>query len=298
VKFAHPQWRGFERAPEGHLLDQLVDLSGPMGIAYERSVGFHKDFHVHDRAMIILPRGACVVRVTTAGRRGDTYTFGNRSALIVPSGVEHEDDAVSSIFDTLALYPSTSLLATVANDEDVPPATATRFFSRCQVLARSQWLEGLVQEYVLARVVTGHESKKTIAFLERQILVELLAPAHDRRRRPERAVVPEAAGVADRALRHIEANLFSKLTLDAIAAHAFASPATVLRHFREAIGTTPHAYIRGRRLEEARRLIEAGHQRVSDVAMLVGYENFGAFSTSFKRYFGKPPSSYAPPPRR
>src|SRR5712692_5842493 len=169
MRFAFPQWKGFERAPEGHLLDQLVDLSGPMGIAYERSVGFHKDFHVHDRAMIILPRGACVVRVTTTGRRGDTYTIGNRSALIVPRGTEHEDDAVSSIFDTLALYPSEPLLAAVANDEDVPRATATRFFSRCQALARSRWLDDLVQEYVLARVVTGHESRKTIAFLERQI---------------------------------------------------------------------------------------------------------------------------------
>ena len=57
MRFAFPQWKGFERAPEGHLLDQLVDLSGPMGIAHERSVGFHKDFHRHDRPMIVAPRG-------------------------------------------------------------------------------------------------------------------------------------------------------------------------------------------------------------------------------------------------
>ena len=47
MRFAFPQWRGFESAPHGHLLDQIVDLSGPMGIAYERSVGFYKDVHTH-----------------------------------------------------------------------------------------------------------------------------------------------------------------------------------------------------------------------------------------------------------
>jgi AraC-like DNA-binding protein len=49
-----------------------------------------------------------------------------------------------------------------------------------------------------------------------------------------------------------------------------------------------------RRLEEARRLIEAGTHAVGQVAVLVGYENFGAFSTAFKRQFGRSPSSFLP----
>ena len=43
------QWKGFEIAPEGCLLDQVIDLSTEMGIAYERSCGFYKDYHVHER---------------------------------------------------------------------------------------------------------------------------------------------------------------------------------------------------------------------------------------------------------
>ena len=38
-------------------------------------------------------------------------------------------------------------------------------------------------------------------------------------------------------------------------------------------------------------MIEAGGTPVGDVAMLVGYENFAAFSTAFKRHFGAPPSA-------
>src|SRR5438552_2025409 len=121
-----------------------------MGIAYERSVGFHKDFHAHDRPMILLPRGACVITVRTAGE--------GPGLLAVDS-------------------------------------------------------------------VTG------------------------------------------RAMRYIEANLFSDVPLPAIACHAFASPSTLLRHFRDDTGKTPHAYIKARRMEEARRLLEEGGRAVGDVAM-------------------------------
>jgi len=67
-------------------------------------------------------------------------------------------------------------------------------------------------------------------------------------------------------MRYIEANLFSDVSLPAIARDAFASPSTLLRHFRDDTGKTPHAYIKTRRLEEARRLIEVGVQNSSAFA--------------------------------
>lgn len=71
-----------------------------------------------------------------------------------------------------------------------------------------------------------------------------------------------------------------------------------LRQFQRDTGKSPYAYIKTRRLEEARRLVEAGTHPVGDVAMLVGYENFGSFSTAFKNHFGRPPSSFQPRPNR
>ena len=289
---AYPQWKGFERAPEGHLLDQVIDLSGPMGIAYERSVGFRKDFHAHDRPMVLLPRGSCVVRVRVTGHRAATHTIGSAVALIVPSRVEHEDEAVSSIFDTLALFPSPSLVATVADDEGIPKAAAAKLMSLPREFARSPWLDTLAQEYVFARVVSRRESATTLAFFERQLLVEILAALPGRGKAPERPRRPATDTVTGRALRYIEANLFSDVSLPAIAHHAFASASTVLRHFRDEIGTSPHAYLKTRRLEEARRLLETGTGAVGDVALLVGYENFAAFTTAFTRHFGAPPSAF------
>ena len=296
--FAFPQWRGFEVAPEGHLLDQLVDLSGPMGIAYERSVGFHKNFHTHDRTMVVLPRGSCVVEVRTEGSRA-AYAIDDSSLLIVPSGLPHDDESVTSIFDTVALFPAASLFDQVADDEGIAISQVWRVVSRCQKLPRCQWLEHLLQEYFFVRVVSRHESAQTLAFLERQILVELLASALGRRKAAEsgRAAM-SGDSVTSRALRYIESNLFSKIPLEAIARQAFASASTLLRQFQRDTGQSPYGYIKTRRLEEARRLLEAGTHPVGDVAMLVGYENFGSFSTAFKNHFGKPPSSFQPGPNR
>jgi len=298
MRFAFPQWRGFEAAPEGHLLDQLVDLSGPMGIAYERSVGFHKNFHVHDRTMVVLPRGSCVVKVSTEGSRA-AYAVDDSSLLIVPSGVKHDDESLTSIFDTLALFPAASLVDHVAGDERIAISQVQTVVSRCKKLSRSPWLEQLLQEYFFVRVVSRRGSVQTRAFLERQILVELLASALARRKAAEPGR-PAMSGdsVTSRALRYIESNLFSKIPLETIARQAFASSSTLLRHFQRDTGKSPYGYIKIRRLEEARRLLETGTQPVGDVAMLVGYENFGSFSTAFKNHFGKPPSSFQPRPNR
>jgi len=294
MRFAFPQWKGFERAPEGHLLDQLVDLSGPMGIAHERSVGFYKDVHRHDRPMIVVPRGSCVVRVRTPGARG-VHQLDHASVLIVPRELEHDDEGLTAIFETFVLFPSASLLDRVAEDEGLTAAQVQKFFGRCRTLPRSRWLEQLLQEYFFARVVSRRESAQTRAFFERQILVELLAVALGRRKRaePDRAA-GAGENVTGRALRYIESNLFSKLPVAAIAGHAFASLSTLLRQFRRDTGMSPYAYVKTRRLEEARRVIEAGTHPVGDVAALVGYENFGAFSTAFKKHFGRPPSAFRP----
>lgn len=287
-----PQWRGFEVAPEGNLLDPLVDLSGPMGVAHERSVGFFKNFHRHDRPMIVLPRGSCVVRVRTKAS-AVVLSVDRTSLIIVPADVAHEDEGVTSIFETLALFPSSVLLDEVVRDEAIARADVRRFFGECRVLPRHRWLEDLTEEYFFERVVARTGSARTIAFFERQIVVALLKHGLAARdSRAARKTVTSTDDVTVRALRYIESNLFSEIDLGAIARQAFASPSTLLRKFRAGTGTTQYSYIKARRLEEARRLLETGDQPVGDVAALVGYENFAAFSTAFRKQFRRPPSSY------
>jgi AraC-like DNA-binding protein len=54
---------------------------------------------------------------------------------------------------------------------------------------------------------------------------------------------------------------------------------------------TPQNFIRIMRLERAATLIKEGNS-VLDVSVMTGFTNVKHFSTTFKKYFGTPPSKY------
>jgi len=82
------------------------------------------------------------------------------------------------------------------------------------------------------------------------------------------------------------------MSLKIIAEKSHASESTLQRKFRETVGSSPMDYVRIRRLEEAAHLLKKSDHSVSDVASIVGYTNFGAFSEAFKAQFEKSPSDY------
>jgi AraC-like DNA-binding protein len=287
----YAQWKGFEFAPQGCLLDQCIDLSGPMGLAYERCVDFFKDFHVHDRLMLVFPRGASSMEVRTRVPRRkfrvDSGTF-----LIVPEGLEHDDATTSAIYDTFALYPGKTLLKSVFEDSGLPSKSLAAFSSTCRLLDRSPWLEQMLQEYFFERVVEKRSSTHA-RFLEQAIIREAAKLFCKLDSSPTPAVQPpEPADVAVRAIRHIESNLFSPLSNQAIARAIGVSESDLLRKFRQKTGTTPYAFIKDRRLDEAKRLLETTRNSVGDVALLVGYNNFGAFTDAFKAKTGCSPLAW------
>ena len=104
-----------------------------------------------------------------------------------------------------------------------------------------------------------------------------------------------------RARDFVEASWAEPLSLSAIARVAGIAPHRFLRLFKEAFGLTPHRYLAERRLEEARRLLEAGRTRVTDACLAVGYTSLGSFSAAYRRRFGHSPEkaiSEKPEPSR
>jgi transcriptional regulator GlxA family with amidase domain len=138
------------------------------------------------------------------------------------------------------------------------------------------------------------QRRDTDAFQDRQIVTAALQLLGGRRR-SERSQAPRAAAdPGERALLFVEANLFLPFTLDDLARHANASLSTLLRSFRRATGSTPYAYVKNRRLDEAKHLLAGGKHAVGEVALLVGYDDFSAFSKAFRRRFQRPPRTYLP----
>lgn len=64
------------------------------------------------------------------------------------------------------------------------------------------------------------------------------------------------------------------------------------REFKQAFGTSPHAYLLTRRLERAATLLRSTDHTVVEICLEVGLQSVGSFTTSFKRTYGKSPAQY------
>jgi transcriptional regulator GlxA family with amidase domain len=80
------------------------------------------------------------------------------------------------------------------------------------------------------------------------------------------------------------------LSLDDLARAAALSPNHLLRTWRRAFGQTPHQYLTGLRLRQARRLLAATDLPVTEVCLAVGFESLGSFSSLFRRAYGLAPT--------
>jgi YesN/AraC family two-component response regulator len=62
--------------------------------------------------------------------------------------------------------------------------------------------------------------------------------------------------------------------------------------FKKAVGVTFRSYLLRARIERAKGLLQDGHQSVTDVAFLVGFNDLARFDKLFKRDMGLTPSAY------
>ena len=93
-----------------------------------------------------------------------------------------------------------------------------------------------------------------------------------------------------RAAGWIRANYARPLRVEAVAAAAHMSTATLHRHFRNATGMSPLQYQKVLRLQAARRLLVAGDTTAALVAERVGYASATQFNREYRRAYGAPPA--------
>lgn len=66
----------------------------------------------------------------------------------------------------------------------------------------------------------------------------------------------------------------------------------VSTRFKHYVGIGPKAYVLYHRIELAKRLLRHKGVSVTQIAFAVGYELPNAFTETFKRWVGKPPTAY------
>ena len=87
-------------------------------------------------------------------------------------------------------------------------------------------------------------------------------------------------------------NLGEELTVQRLAGHAKMSARTFNRRFREETGQAPGTWIRHRRIDLARELLESKDHSVDEVARLSGLGSGGNLRHHLRRGVGMSPSSY------
>jgi len=95
-----------------------------------------------------------------------------------------------------------------------------------------------------------------------------------------------------RALDFITGDVRHPFTLAELARIAGLSPTRMIALFHTQLGQTPRQFWEGRRIEQARRLLERTQLSVAEIAEAVGYTDPFYFSTRFKVVVGSAPRAY------
>lgn len=90
----------------------------------------------------------------------------------------------------------------------------------------------------------------------------------------------------------LEDNFARRLSVPALAAQFGMSRRTFDRRFRQALGTTPAAYLRQLRLRHARELLKASDLTVAEVAELCGFQDAAHLARAFAAQYRVTPGKY------
>jgi AraC-like DNA-binding protein len=227
-----------------------------------------------------------------------THLLDRANLALVPAATRYALASRSPAARVLTLRFGATVIAGAVREyaPHVDARTFDMILATPRVLPRTHWLDELVHRYVFERDVCEKHDSAAARFLETELAKELYFVAKDQlavhRASPARApVVHEEDVLARRAREHIESHLFDPLRIADLARACHASESTLLRAFRRELGLAPIAYLRVRRLDEARLLLRGGRYTVSEIATRIGYASVAAFSTAFRRRFGEVPSS-------
>lgn len=95
-----------------------------------------------------------------------------------------------------------------------------------------------------------------------------------------------------RVLHYLASRTDSRHTIADLARVASLSPYHFLRTFKRVTGVTPHQWLLRARLRAAAERLATGSERITDIALDVGFEDLSNFVRTFRAEFGTSPSSY------
>lgn len=237
--------------------------------------------HVHDGHVIaVLEAGAERYRY-----RGVEHLAGAGSiALLNPDEVHTGSKGVEQGWQYRVFYPQPGTLEALLVELDLPCAAPPMFRDSVHqdpVLAvRLSALHRLLEEPQACAL-----QRQT---LWREVMLELLQ-RYARLPSPGRVTQEPRAVALGKEL--LASQLREPPSLEQLAAAVNLSPFHFVRVFRRATGLPPHAWLKQRRLEQARALLKSGCTPLN-VALQLGYADQSHLTRQFKQAYGVAPGEY------
>jgi AraC-like DNA-binding protein len=103
---------------------------------------------------------------------------------------------------------------------------------------------------------------------------------------------PKLRELINISINYIHNNFERDISLGDIAKFVFLSPSYFTRAFKEETGQSPISFLLKTRIERAKELLSNTGNKISDIALSVGFSNQQRFNEMFKKYSGMTPLQY------
>ena len=233
------------------------------------------DTHTFDQnKFYFITDGKCIITV-----KGKEYTAHPGQWFFIPAGTPHayhnlKECSFEKYWMHFDLYPSADLFTMLELPYfvDVPKDSVVYDLFR-------QASEAMQSDSLTDRI-----RLKTCLLM---LISEYISLVH-----PDGVAVEDTDSRIDRMLRYINRNLDKPLSVTDLAEHFHLHPTHFIRFFKEKTGETPANYIRIRRMETAKRLLESTDLYISQIMEQIGFCDESQFSKQFKKYYALSPRNY------
>ncbi|MEA3155260.1 MAG: AraC family transcriptional regulator, activator of mtrCDE [Betaproteobacteria bacterium] len=247
-------------------------------------VGLGRSIQVSAGDVVVLPRGARHIV------RGPTLIPG----AAPPFSLEARRDNDTMMNSNTASQPQTELVCGRLNFEQAHQNLVLSALPDVIVITTSDGPDAARMRRLIAAIKDEIESARAgvsaIATDLASALFVMVVRVHLERERAGNGLLGLLAHrQAGRAVVAMLEDLSRPWTLDALAARASASRASLVRMFQKLAHMPPLEFLSELRLELARRKLATSSLPLGEIAAEIGYQSESAFSRAFRRRFGFPP---------
>lgn len=255
-------------------LNAVSNLGGFLSVGKNGSwtYGLHR---FEQNKFYFVTKGSCFITI-----EGKTYHANAGDWFFIPAGVLHNyANCKGAVFEKywmhFDLYPNNDLF----NILSLP------YFVQFDKKSNAY---KLFRQYVRLYNSDSLTDKIKIKSILLQLVGEYIKLAH-----PDGIKIKSISETRiDSVLRYINQNLHNTITLTSLAEEFHMHPNHFVRFFKNHTGYTPVRYIRDKKLETAKRYLEASELYISEIMEKIGESDPAVFSKQFKKRYSLSPREY------